>query len=324
MFNMSTDSHLFRTYTQLTEAGATYQAPNFTLEGETYVPLYEGKMIWHYNHHYGTWPTSGERPNAIDTPSIAELANPDASIIPWYWVPLMAVQDRLVKVDSQGNVVWEWKHKWLFAFRDIARAADARTMINSFVPCTALNNKIPSLYVDDGIDAAILLSGLLSSIIFDYAVRQKVGGTSMNFFYVKQFPVLAPEQIPAPMQWQIVKRVAELCYFNHDLDGWAEELWEEMNKEQRAELPQLGNKQPWIFNPDRRALLQAELDAIFAHLYGLTTEDLRYILDPEDVCGEGCINETFRVLKDNEIRQYGEYRTKRLVMEAWHKFGYDN
>ncbi|MCI6338730.1 MAG: restriction endonuclease [Prevotella sp.] len=324
MFNMSTDSHLFRTYAQLTEAGATYQAPNFTHEGETYVPLYEGKMIWHYNHHYGTWPTSVERPNAIDTPSIAELANPDASIIPWYWVPLTAVQDRLVKVDSQGNVVWEWKHKWLFAFRDIARAADARTMINSFVPCTALNNKIPSLYVDDGIDAAILLSGLLSSIIFDYAVRQKVGGTSMNFFYVKQFPVLAPEQIPAPMQWQIVKRVAELCYFNHDLDGWAEELWEEMNKEQRAELPQLGNKQPWIFNPDRRALLQAELDAIFAHLYGLTTEDLRYILDPEDVCGEGCINETFRVLKDNEIRQYGEYRTKRLVMEAWHKFGYDN
>lgn len=324
MFNMSTDSHLFRTYAQLTEAGATYQAPNFTHEGETYVPLYEGKMIWHYNHHYGTWPTSGERPNVIDTPSIAELANPDASIIPWYWVPLTAVQDQLIKVDSQGNVVWEWKHKWLFAFRDIARAADARTMINSFVPCTALNNKIPSLYVDDGIDAAILLSGLLSSIIFDYAVRQKVGGTSMNFFYVKQFPVLAPEQIPAPMQWQIVKRVAELCYFNHDLDGWAEELWEEMNKEQRAELPQLGNKQPWIFNPDRRALLQAELDAIFAHLYGLTTEDLRYILDPEDVCGEGCINETFRVLKDNEIRQYGEYRTKRLVLDAWNRFGYDN
>jgi hypothetical protein len=48
----------------------------------------------------------------------------------------------------------------------------------------------------------------------------------------------------------------------------------------------------------------AELDAIFAHLYGLTTDELRYILDPKDVCGPGCINETFRVLKDNEIRQY--------------------
>ena len=39
---------------------------------------------------------------------------------------------------------------------------------------------------------------------------------------------------------------------------------------------------------------------------------------------KGCINETFRVLKDNEIRQYGEYRTKRLVLEVWNKFGFDN
>ena len=56
--------------------------------------------------------------------------------------------------------------------------------------------------------------------------------------YVNQFPVLTPDQIPSTMQWQIVKRVAELCYFNHDMDGWAEELWEEMSEEQRAELPQ--------------------------------------------------------------------------------------
>ena len=77
-----------------------------------------------------------------------------------------------------------------------------------------------------------------------------------------------------------------------------------------------------IKNPERRAVLQAELDAIFAHLYGLDT-DLRYILDPEDICGKGCINETFRVLKENELRQYGEYRTKRLVLEAWNKFGFN-
>ena len=167
-------------------------------------------------------------------------------------------------------------------------------------------------------------SGIVPSIPFDYVTKQKIGGSHASIGFVKQFPVLTPGQIPSAAQWQIVRRVAELCYFNHDLDGWAEELWEEMTEDQRAELPQLGDKQPWIFNPDRRALLQAELDAIFAHLYGLTTEDLRYILDPEDVCGEGCINETFRVLKDNEIRQYGEYRTKRLVLDAWNRFGYDN
>ena len=126
------------------------------------------------------------------------------------------------------------------------------------------------------------------------------------------------------MQWQIAKRVAELCYFNHDMDGWAAELWGEMSEEQRQELPQIGQQKPWPFDPARRAVLQAELDAIFAHLYGLSTEDLRYILDPEDVCGPCCINETFRVLKDNEMRQLGEYRTKRLVLEAWNNFGFGN
>lgn len=85
----------------------------------------------------------------------------------------------------------------------------------------------------------------------------------------------------------------------------------------------MGTQQPWIYNPKRRAILQAELDAIFAHLYDLNTEDLRCILGPEDVCGKGCINETSRVPKDNEIRQYGEYCAKRLVPEAWNNFGYN-
>lgn len=170
---------------------------------------------------------------------------------------------------------------------------------------------------------AVLL-GMMSSLPFDYTARQKIGGSHASISFVKQFPVLAPEQINEVMQWQIAKRVAQLCYFNHDLDGWAEEMWDEMNDTQRGDLPQLGDKRPFIYDPDRRAVLQAELDAIFAHLYGLSTEDLRYILDPEDVCGPGCINETFRVLKDNETRQLGEYRTKRLVLEAWHRFHYDN
>lgn len=325
MIHMSNDSHLFQTYAQLIELGATLNGTTFTTtDGTTYVPLYEGKMIWHYNHHYGSWPTEGERPNSINMPSLDELSNPNSHIMPWYWVPLSTVKDRLVKYDKDGNVVWEWKHKWLFAFRDIARGVDMRTFIIAPIPdAKGVGHTATLLYVERGCMPGASLYGMMSSLIFDYCSRQKIGGTHASINYVKQFPVLTPEQIPSAMQWQIVKRVAELCYFNHDMDGWASELWDEMNEEQRSELPQLGAQQPWIYNPERRAILQAELDAIFAHLYGLNTEELRYILDPEDVCGKGCINETFRVLKDNEIRQYGEYRTKRLVLEAWNKFGYD-
>lgn len=74
---------------------------------------------------------------------------------------------------------------------------------------------------------------------------------------------------------------------------------------------------PFAFNEARRAELRAELDARIARLYGLTRDELRYILDPADVYGPEFPGETFRVLKEKEIKQYGEYRTRRLVLEAW-------
>ena len=63
--------------------------------------------------------------------------------------------------------------------------------------------------------------------------------------------------------------------------------------------------------------LRAEPDAYYARLYGLTRDELRYILDPKDVYGDDFPGETFRVLKEKEMRQYGEYLTRRLVLEKW-------
>jgi hypothetical protein len=68
---------------------------------------------------------------------------------------------------------------------------------------------------------------------------------------------------------------------------------------------------------DRRALLRAEFDAFYARAYGLTRDELRYILDPSDVKGLDYPSETFRVLKNNEMKRYNEYRTARLVLDAW-------
>ena len=328
MFNMASSSSVFRTRKQLDELGGQLQRDSYIVENDVYVPLYEGKMFWLYNHHYASFPNEYEvekRPSSINSTPYSILADSCSSIAPWYWVNKSLVDSRLIDCDKEGNVRWKWEHSYYIAFRDVARAADARTCIASLMPSgIAAGHKAPLVFTSRSLIPSACFAAMLSSLVFDYVARQKVGGSSMALFIMKQQPVLTPDQIPSSMQWQIVKRVAELCYFNHDMDGWASELWEEMSEEQRSELPQLGNQQPWIYNPERRAVLQAELDAIFAHLYGLNTEDLRYILDPEDVCGKGCINETFRVLKDNELRQYGEYRTKRLVLEAWNKFGYNN
>jgi hypothetical protein len=54
-------------------------------------------------------------------------------------------------------------------------------------------------------------------------------------------------------------------------------------------------------------------------------DELRYILDPKEVHGEEFPGETFRVLKEKQVCLYGEYRTRRLVLESCDKLeGYTN
>lgn len=324
MMHMSHDSGDFKTFEDLQNEHASISGNTFTtLAGQTYVPVYEGKMIWFYNHHYGTWPTSSPRPNAIPNVEIDELSNENSLILPWYWTPVEDVMSKLEKLDNEGNVIWKWNHPWLLGYRKISNATNERTFVSSIIPLpNGAGDSIIYVMIDNVLHSA-LVQGIFSSLTFDYISKQKMGGSNMSNFITKQLPVLSLEQIPDEMIMPIVSRVARLCYFNHDLDGWAEELWNELSPKQQTEIPELGRKECFIYDPEKRAVLQAELDAIFAHLYGLDTEDLVYILDPEDICGKGCINETFRVLKDNELRQYGEYRTKRLVLEAWDNFGYN-
>lgn len=134
-------------------------------------------------------------------------------------------------------------------------------------------------------------------------VRQKVGGTNLSYHFVEQFPVLPPSTYTDAALAYIVPRVLELTYTSHALVPFA------------RDLGHYGPPFPW--NEDRRATLRAELDAWYAHAYGLTRDELRYVLDPADVHGPGCFSETFRVLKANECARYDEYRTRRLVLEAW-------
>jgi hypothetical protein len=155
------------------------------------------------------------------------------------------------------------------------------------------------------------LLGNLDALVCDFIARQKVGGTSFKYFTMKQVAVLPPDRYTEADLLFIVPRVLELTYTAVDLREWGQDL--------AAYDPRPAGEQgrPFGWNPARRAHLRAELDAYYARLYRITRDELRYILDPKDVMGEGYPSETFRVLKEGEIRAYGEYRTRRLVLEAW-------
>ncbi len=283
MFHMSNDSGLFRN-----EAG------------KDLVPLYEAKMFHQFDHRYSTYEGATQAQlnvGILPRPSENNKQDTHFTIKPDNWVNYPEVENRLCE---------KWKKNWLLAFRGICRSTDERTAIFSIIPKIAVGNSAPIIIPK--IDKASLISCLqanLSSLVFDFVSRQKVGGSNFNFFIVKQLPVIPPEVYTQEDIEFISDRVLELVYTAWDMQPFAQDMRYE--------------GEPFIWNPNRRALLRAELDAYYAKLYGLTRDELRYILDPADVYGADFPSETFRVLKNNEIKQFGEYRTQRLVLEAWDK-----
>ncbi|SBO43110.1 N-6 DNA methylase [Cyanobium sp. NIES-981] len=276
MFMMNTDSHLFRS------------APSAGL-----CPLYEGKMIHQYDHRWATYEQDGSTRDVSES----EKVDHDYKGISRHWVDRALVEEKLKSK--------QWNYKWLIGWRDVTSAHVLRTFIASVVPATAAGNNLPLLLTgkldDNRLYAALL--GNLNSLSLDFVARMKTGGNHLNFYIVKQLPIITPKTYTNSHLGFILSRVLELTYTAHDLKPWAEDLGYD--------------GPPFIFDPERRSLLRAELDAFYAHLYGLNRDELRYILDPADVMGPDYPSETFRVLKNNEIRQFGEYRTQRLVLEAW-------
>ena len=194
--------------------------------------------------------------------------------------------------------------RWLMGWRRNARTTDERTWIASALAKVGMGDSI-FLWTCATANAAqlsALISGV-SSYVADFAARQKVGGTNLSFYFIQQFPVLSPSAFTSADLGFLTPRVLELTYTSHAMRAWAEDL---------------GHcGPPFTWEEDRRALLRAELDAFFARKYGLTRDELRYVLDPADAKGADYPSETFRVLKSKEEARYGEYRTQRLVLEAF-------
>ncbi len=69
---------------------------------------------------------------------------------------------------------------------------------------------------------------------------------------------------------------------------------------------------------DQRAIISAEVDALVARdVFALTKEEMLYILNPDNILGENSGVETFKALRNADVRNFGEFRTQRLIEEAW-------
>lgn len=291
MLHMANDSGLFRTRAELEAASWKLDGNHFVLDKQRALPLVEAKMVHHFDHRFGTYEgqtdaqgNQGKLPEFDD----AAHADPKRLTFPKYWVAESEIASRL---DDR------WQRGWLLGWRDICRSTDQRTTIASLIPRSGTGDTfllaMPS--VDPRAIAALYAN--LCSFALDYAARQKVGGTHLKYHTFKQLPVLAPSVYTADTPWArgtalrdwILPRVLELTFTAWDLEPFARDVGDE--------------GAPYVWDPERRFVLRAELDAAFFHLYGISRDDVDYILD------------TFPVVKKNDEKAHGEYRTKRVILE---------
>jgi hypothetical protein len=288
MFDMTNDSHLFRTRKKLEKDGWILKGNIFVKEEEeeAYLPLYEGKMISLFDHRFGTYEGREQDERELEA---AKHADPFSLSLPRYWVHSSFLPEN-VKKGKKASVV----------FRMVARSTDARTAIFSLLPALPCGNSLAIMMTDSENSRQLLwLTSCTSSIVFDYIVRQKLGGPNMNFFVVKQFPMVAPSDYTLPCKWNrqcsldewLSPRILELVYTAWDLEPFA--------KECGYNIP------PFQWHDDRRFLLRCEIDAAYFHLYGMDQQDIDYVL------------ETFPIVRERDEKQYDEYRTKRVILEIY-------
>ena len=293
MFDMTNDSGLFRTRAELASAGWRMEADRFEKDEMVVLPLYEAKMLHHFDHRFGTYEAQSEaQANRGKLPELDHVAHADPGRVTLsrYWVLENEVAARLDDT---------WDRHWLLGWRDVARASDIRTVIACIIPRSGVGNSFPLMMPSPDPQLVADLYANLSSIPFDYCARQKGGGIHLNYFAMRQLPALRPEAYAMPAPWApsirirdwLLPRVLELTYTAWNLKAFAEDCDDD--------------GPPFIWAPERRFQLRCEIDAAFFHLYGISRDDTAYILD------------TFPVVARLEEREHGEYRTKRVVLETY-------
>lgn len=283
MFDMSNDSHLFRTREELEAENWHLQGNIFTRGTQRYLPLYEGRMGHQFNHRFAD--SIGKSSEA----AASQLKNSSFTVMPQYWVSEEDVKLRLSRrhFESQSG---------LLGHRRVARNTDDRTQIAAIIPWGAASYGWIVSSGPDARDLCILLAAY-NSFAYDYLLRNSLSQASIPQGTSEQIPVPAPDRVTKLHSWferradvWVTSRVLELTYTSYDLQEFADEF---------------GERTPFKWDEERRRLLRAELDAAFFHLYGIQRDDVDYIM------------ETFPIVKKKDVAAFGSYRTKELILEVY-------
>lgn len=297
MFDMTNDSHLFRTRAELEEREGAWSigGNRFRSTAGEWVPLYVGRMIHQFDYRAASVVVNeANLHNPALSGDVTSEMKADPSFLPasQYWL--------LATEAVQGTAI---------GFRDIARSTDVRTMIAAMIPHRAAGNTAPLILSDAPPAEQALFLGNLNALVLDYVARQKAQSTQLNWYIVEQLPIIPPAAYARTFgnktAAEIVREaVLELTYTAHDLAPFARDM---------GHVDAAGDVlPPFIWDEDRRLRLRAKLDALYFILYGVfdpadpaqSRDDIRYIYS------------TFPIFEREERAKWDGYRSRDLCL-AW-------
>ncbi len=316
MFHMSGASNLFRGREYMEREGMASDGNLYVKGNEVYLPLYEGKMIWQYDHRYSqvVHSSAGQRlRGSSERASETDHLNPGFYPLPRYWV---SEKHTNPEVQERG---------WVLGFRRVAGSvSNIRTAVFVILPSAAVSDSIFLINCDNA-EIACLLLGNFNCFALDYILRNKISGINLSFYFIKQLPIIPPVNYSAEMRNFVLSRVLELSYTAWDLYRFGMDLGYD--------------GPPFRWDEYRRFLLHCELDAAFFHLYLPATPDRRWrpariaegaMRDESDEelaelekhfpmprHAVDYILDTFPIVRRRDEAEYGEYRTKRVILEIY-------
>jgi hypothetical protein len=227
-----------------------------------------------------------------------------------------------------------WQKKWTSGWRRVSATTNERTFLQTIFPNAGFGDSIFLMYLNSEQFCTPAMLGSLASFVFDFLARQKMGGVNLSFYIVGQLPVLLPSTFIRLCLWEnrhfkfhdwLLPRVLELTYTAWDLEPFAKDCgWE---------------GPPFRWDEDRRFLLRCELDAAIFHLYLPSTPDgqwkparvadgavrdetpaelaelKKHFPTPRDAVAY--IMDTFPIVRRKDEERYGDYRTKRVILEIY-------
>jgi hypothetical protein len=288
MFHMTNDSNFFQSAAELEAVGAKLGGNIWTNGSVRWHSLYEAKMAHHFNHRWGDYSMKEINDGGSALPEIPDtfLADPTYVVQPRYWVEEEVLVSRLHGAQS------------LVGWRKITNTTNERTLIPFKLPFSGAGDNVIFMSLPT-IESSLLVTACLSSFACDYLARQKLGGTNFQLHVIKQLAIIDPNRMDFAPDWDkrtplshwILSRAEELIYTSWDIA----KVRETVGTVER----------PFQWNVKRREGLRAELDAAYFHLYFFGRDDAAYVMD------------TFPVVRKHDEKKYGEYRTRRLILERY-------